>query len=147
MNEQQIRQIVKEELSTLFSKAFAEAKSVNAYVSQMQGKSTAGDLHSVISEILQEFGIPQHLKGYRFLREAIAMAHNDIEVLDKITKLLYPVIADHFKTTPSRVERGIRNAIEVAWDGDGIKARIDKPTNGHFIAMVADKLRTERLVS
>ena len=98
--------------------------------------------------------MPAHIKGYQYLREAIIMVVNDIEVINQITKSLYPQIAKRFKTTPSRVERAIRHAIEVAWGrgqqeavesifGYTISASKGKPTNSEFIAMIADKLRLE----
>ena len=98
--------------------------------------------------------MPAHIKGYQYLREAIIMVVNDIDVINQITKSLYPKIADKFTTTPSRVERAIRHAIEVAWGrgqqdvvenifGYTISAAKGKPTNSEFIAMIADKLRLE----
>jgi len=102
--------------------------------------------------------VPAHIKGYQYLREAITMVYNNIEILGAITKTLYPAIAEKFKTTPSRVERAIRHAIEVAWTrgniesishlfGYTINVAKSKPTNSEFIAMVADKLRIEHKVS
>ena len=99
-------------------------------------------------------GVPAHIKGYQYLREAIIMVVNDIEVINQITKSLYPQIAQKFGTTPSRVERAIRHAIEVAWGrgevdlmenifGYTVSAAKGKPTNSEFIAMIADKLRLE----
>lgn len=116
-----------------------------------------GDIHTVISGIIREIGIPAHIKGYRFLREAISMVCEDISTLSGITKTIYPTIADKFKTTPSRVERAMRHAIEVGWTrgnidtisqvfGYTVHTSKSKPTNGEFIAMVADKLRVERKV-
>lgn len=98
--------------------------------------------------------MPAHIKGYQYLREAIMMVVNDIEVINQITKQLYPDIAKRFNTTPSRVERAIRHAIEVAWGrgqtdvveaifGYTVSASKGKPTNSEFIAMIADKLRLE----
>jgi len=112
------------------------------------------NLEAEITNIIHEIGVPAHIKGYQYLREAISMVINDMELLSGITKELYPGIAQKFNTTPSRVERAIRHAIEVAWS----RGRIDtinklfgytihdekgKPTNGEFIAMVADKLRMQ----
>lgn len=120
------------------------------------GKSKNLDAH--ITSIIHEIGVPAHIKGYQYLREAITMVYNNIEILGSITKILYPDIAEKYKTTPSRVERAIRHAIEVAWTrgnldsisrlfGYTINISKSKPTNSEFIAMVADKLRIEHKVS
>ena len=116
------------------------------------------NLDANITSIIHEIGVPAHIKGYQYLREAITMVYNNIEILGAITKTLYPAIAEKFKTTPSRVERAIRHAIEVAWTrgniesishlfGYTINVAKSKPTNSEFIAMVADKLRIEHKVS
>lgn len=116
------------------------------------------DLEANITNIIHEIGVPAHIKGYMYLREAITMVYNDIELLGSITKVLYPDIAKKFNTTASRVERAIRHAIEVAWSRgniDSISALFGytvsiskaKPTNSEFIAMVADKLRLEHKAS
>ncbi|MDF2859240.1 MAG: chemotaxis protein CheY [Neobacillus sp.] len=116
------------------------------------------NLDANITTIIHEIGVPAHIKGYQYLREAITMVYNNIEILGAITKTLYPAIADKYKTTPSRVERAIRHAIEVAWTrgnidsishlfGYTINISKSKPTNSEFIAMVADKLRIEHKVS
>ncbi len=105
-----------------------------------------------VTAIMHELGIPAHIKGYRYLRDAIVMVVDRVDLLSKITKELYPTIADKHITTPSRVERAIRHAIEVAWDrgnmdfiqkvfGHTISQEKGKPTNSEFIAMVADRLR------
>ena len=107
-----------------------------------------------VTEVIHQIGVPAHIKGYQYLREAIMMAVEDMESVSAITKVLYPSIAKKFKTTSSRVERAIRHAIEVAWDrGDletlqsyfgytvsGVKG---KPTNSEFISMIADRLRLQ----
>ena len=111
-------------------------------------------LESAITEIIHEVGVPAHIKGYQYIREAIILAVNDMEVINSVTKQLYPTLAKKFKTTPSRVERAIRHAIEVAWArgqmdvnnkvfGNTISASKGKPTNSEFIAMISDKLRLE----
>ncbi|GIO28542.1 sporulation transcription factor Spo0A [Ornithinibacillus bavariensis] len=116
------------------------------------------DLEASITNIIHEIGVPAHIKGYMYLREAITMVYNDIELLGSITKVLYPDIAKKFNTTSSRVERAIRHAIEVAWSRgniDSISALFGytvsiskaKPTNSEFIAMVADRLRLEHKAS
>lgn len=110
-----------------------------------------------ITNIIHEIGVPAHIKGYMYLREAIIMVYNEVEILGSITKALYPRIAEKYNTTPSRVERAIRHAIEVAWSRgnvESIKAMFGytintakaKPTNSEFIAMIADRLRIERKV-
>ncbi|WP_106497192.1 sporulation transcription factor Spo0A [Lentibacillus sp. Marseille-P4043] len=116
------------------------------------------DLEASITNIIHEIGVPAHIKGYMYLREAITMVYNDIELLGSITKVLYPDIAKKYNTTASRVERAIRHAIEVAWSRgniDSISALFGytvsiskaKPTNSEFIAMVADRLRLEHKAS
>jgi two-component system response regulator (stage 0 sporulation protein A) len=111
-----------------------------------------------ITNIIHEIGVPAHIKGYHYLREAIGMVYKDVEILGSITKVLYPKIADKYNTTPSRVERAIRHAIEVAWGrgnvdsirnlfGNTVNVGKAKPTNSEFIAMVADKLRIEAKIS
>jgi len=110
------------------------------------------DLEMMISEIMHQVGVPAHIKGYQYLREAIILSIEDTEMISSVTKVLYPTVAKTFKTTPSRVERAIRHAIEVAWDrgdvdvlssyfGYTIQNQRGKPTNSEFIAMISDKLR------
>ena len=117
-------------------------------------KKSQENLEALVTNIIHEVGVPAHIKGYQYLREAIIMVVNDIDVINQITKQLYPEIAKKFSTTPSRVERAIRHAIEVAWGrgqadtvesifGYTISAAKGKPTNSEFIAMIADKLRLE----
>ncbi len=107
-----------------------------------------------ITEIMHQIGVPAHIKGYLYLREAIEMVINEIELLGAITKELYPLVAKKFNTTPSRVERAIRHAIEVSWErgntkainnifGHSVTTESGKPTNSQFIAKIADKLRLE----
>lgn len=116
------------------------------------------DLNEEITSILHEIGVPAHIKGYLYLREAITMVYNDINVLGAITKVLYPIIAKKFNTTSSRVERAIRHSIEVAWGRGNVDTIANifsytvsynksKPTNSEFIAMIADKLRLEHKVT
>jgi two-component system response regulator (stage 0 sporulation protein A) len=116
------------------------------------------NLDANITSIIHEIGVPAHIKGYLYLREAISMVYNDIELLGSITKVLYPDIAKKYNTTASRVERAIRHAIEVAWSrgnidsisslfGYTVSMTKAKPTNSEFIAMVADKLRLEHKAS
>lgn len=107
-----------------------------------------------VTNIIHEIGVPAHIKGYQYLRDGIIMVVNNIEVINQITKQLYPDLAKKYKTTPSRVERAIRHAIEVAWNrgqleavesifGYTVNSNKGKPTNSEFIAMIADKLRLD----
>ncbi|MBP1889770.1 two-component system response regulator (stage 0 sporulation protein A) [Clostridium moniliforme] len=116
------------------------------------------DLETEITSIIHEIGVPAHIKGYMYLREAITMVVNDMELLSAVTKELYPSIAKKYNTTASRVERAIRHAIEVAWGRGQIDAinklfgytihnDKGKPTNSEFIAIIADKLRLKNKVS
>ncbi len=108
----------------------------------------------LVTSIIHEIGVPAHIKGYHYLREAIILAVKDIEIINAITKILYPTVARKFSTTPSRVERAIRHAIETAWNrgdldtlnkffGYTVSNTKGKPTNSEFIAMIADKLHLE----
>lgn len=110
------------------------------------------DLEKDVTDMIHELGVPAHIKGYQYLREAIMMSVEDMDMLNSITKVLYPTIAKKFQTTPSRVERAIRHAIEVAWSrgrmetldalfGYTINTGKGKPTNSEFIALIADKIR------
>ena len=112
------------------------------------------DLEAEVTNMIHEIGVPAHIKGYQYLREAIIMSVEDTTVLSSITKILYPGIAKTFSTTPSRVERAIRHAIEVAWSrgkmetldglfGYTINTGKGKPTNSEFIALIADKIRLQ----
>ena len=111
-------------------------------------------IESMVTSIIHEIGVPAHIKGYQYLREAIIIAVNDMDVINAITKVLYPQVAKTFQTTPSRVERAIRHAIEVAWDrgdldtlqrffGYTVSNIKGKPTNSEFIALIADKLQLQ----
>ena len=108
-------------------------------------------LKNIVTSVIHEIGVPAHIKGYQYLREAIIITVNDMEVINAVTKVLYPAVAKRFGTTPSRVERAIRHAIEVAWDrgdletlqkyfGYTVSNAKGKPTNSEFIAMIADRL-------
>ena len=112
------------------------------------------NLERDVTDMIHEIGVPAHIKGYQYLREAIMMSVEDIEMLNSITKILYPTIAKKYQTTPSRVERAIRHAIEVAWSrgrmetldalfGYTINTGKGKPTNSEFIALIADKIRLQ----
>lgn len=116
------------------------------------------DLNVVITDILHQIGVPAHIKGYQFVREAIRLSVENPEMLNSVTKVLYPTVAKSYKSTSSRVERAIRHAIEVAWDrgdvdvlnsyfGYTIQSQRGKPTNSEFVAMISDKIRLKRHVS
>lgn len=116
------------------------------------------DVEVIVSEIMHQIGVPAHIKGYVYLREAIVVTVKNSEMMGSVTKLLYPYVAKKFKTTSSRVERAIRHAIEVAWDrgdvdvlssyfGYTIQSSRGKPTNSEFIAMISDRLRLQMRVS
>ena len=113
------------------------------------------ELKNMVTSIIHEIGVPAHIKGYQYLREAIMIAVDDMDVINAVTKVLYPEVAKRFSTTPSRVERAIRHAIEVAWDrgdletlqkffGYTVSNAKGKPTNSEFIAMIADRLVLEQ---
>lgn len=115
---------------------------------------TEDNIEFEISNIMRDIGVPAHIKGYQYLRTAIMLCIEDCEMLSSVTKILYPTVAKKFSTTPSRVERAIRHAIEVAWDrgdvevlssyfGYTIQAQRGKPTNSEFIAMISDKLKLQ----
>ena len=131
----------------------AEVRKVNAYEKAEEAKER--NLEADVTDIIHEIGVPAHIKGYQYLRDAIVMSVNDMDMLNSITKILYPTIAKKYQTTSSRVERAIRHAIEVAWN----RGRVDalnqmfgcrvvypdaRPTNGEFIALIADRLSMER---
>jgi len=113
------------------------------------------DLEARVTAIIHEIGVPAHIKGYQYLREAILISVSDMDVINAVTKVLYPEVAHRFGTTASRVERAIRHAIEVAWDrgdldilqkyfGYTVNSAKGKPTNSEFIAMIADRLSLQR---
>ncbi|MBR6784824.1 MAG: sporulation transcription factor Spo0A [Clostridia bacterium] len=117
-------------------------------------KNGVKDLEVVVSQIMHQIGVPAHIRGYQYLREAILLSVSDSEMISSVTKILYPTVAKTFKTTPSRVERAIRHAIEVAWDrgdvevlssyfGYTIQNERGKPTNSEFIAMISDNLKLQ----
>lgn len=129
-----------------------DLRRINAY----EDKNTyfERNLETDVTNIIHEIGVPAHIKGYQYLRDAIILSVNDMEMLNSITKILYPTIAKKHQTTPSRVERAIRHAIEVAWSrgkmdtidelfGYTVSTGKGKPTNSEFIALIADKMRLE----
>ena len=112
----------------------------------------APGLEEMVTSIIHEVGVPAHIKGYQYVREAIMITVENMEVINSVTKILYPEVAKRFHTTPSRVERAIRHAIEVAWDrgdletlqrffGYTVSNAKGKPTNSEFIAMISDRIR------
>ena len=147
----------------MFSTQDVETKrrSVSTQVVQREAAATSRgpiDFETEITSIIHEIGVPAHIKGYMYLREAITMVVNDMELLSAVTKELYPSIAKKYNTTASRVERAIRHAIEVAWGRGQVDAinklfgytvhnEKGKPTNSEFIAIIADKLRLKNKVS
>ena len=147
----------------MFSTQDVETKrrSVSTQVVQREAAATSRgpiDLETEITSIIHEIGVPAHIKGYMYLREAITMVVNDMELLSAVTKELYPSIAKKYNTTALRVERAIRHAIEVAWGRGQVDAinklfgytvhnEKGKPTNSEFIAIIADKLRLKNKVS
>lgn len=133
------------------------SKNALPYQGMLVSKSEL-NLESVVTEVLHEIGVPAHIKGYQYLREAIIMTIKDMDTINSVTKILYPEVARKFDTTPSRVERAIRHAIEVAWDrgdletlqkffGYTVSNVKGKPTNSEFIAMIADCLSLRRKVA
>ena len=130
-----------------------ETKLVDAY-EKVKESNPEKDLESEITTIIHEIGIPAHIKGYQYLRDAIMMSVQDMDMLNSVTKVLYPGIAKKYQTTASRVERAIRHAIEVAWSrgkmdtidemfGYTVSNYKGKPTNSEFIALVTDRIRLE----
>lgn len=133
------------------------SQAVNLRHEDASGKSASSqtlDLEMLVTDVIHQIGVPAHIKGYHYLREAIILSIEDSEMINSVTKLLYPTIAKRFKTTSSRVERAIRHGIEVAWDrgdvdtlnsyfGFTIHNGRGKPTNSEFIAMIADRLKLQ----
>ncbi len=132
-------------------------RQLSAGVDPQHTELTPGEenLELRVTSIIHEIGVPAHIKGYQYLREAIRLTVEDMDVINAVTKVLYPTVARKFGTTPSRVERAIRHAIEVAWDrgdletlqkyfGYTVSNAKGKPTNSEFIAMIADRLQLQR---
>ncbi|MCL2566049.1 MAG: sporulation transcription factor Spo0A [Defluviitaleaceae bacterium] len=147
-------ELLAKRIRQLMSKKSSGGQAKGNFVVKSGGLSNPYSLEARVTNMLHEIGVPAHIRGYHFIREAIIMSVNDIEVLNYITKELYPSIAKKCNTTPSRVERAIRHAIEVAWNrgkvdaidslfGYTISTHKGKPTNSEFIALIADKLRLE----
>ncbi len=137
---------------TVLTQRIGQLCNWSASVEQAQAANSGENLLIQVSEIMHQLGVPAHIKGYQYLREAILLTIENSDMMSSVTKVLYPSVARKFKTTPSRVERAIRHAIEVAWDrgdvdvlsayfGYTIQTSRGKPTNSEFIAMISDKLR------
>jgi two-component system response regulator (stage 0 sporulation protein A) len=140
---------VVERVRLLLTQSWAGGENIQAAMPSSQS------LESVVTSIIHEIGVPAHIKGYQYLREAIIMTVEDMDVINAVTKVLYPEVSKKFGTTASRVERAIRHAIEVAWDrgdletlqkyfGYTVSNAKGKPTNSEFIAMIADRLQLQR---
>ena len=132
----------------------APAKGQEQFQDPIAARARSASVETEVTNLIHEVGVPAHIKGYQYLRESILMAIEDMDILNAITKQLYPAIAKKFDTTPSRVERAIRHAIEVAWSRGkmdtleqlfsySISMGKGKPTNSEFIALIADRMRLE----
>lgn len=142
-----------QDIATRIRQASKSSPSSVSVISAHSGSLiTENNLESVITDIIHDIGVPAHIKGYNYLRDAITLCIKDDEFINSITKLLYPTVAKNFSTTSSRVERAIRHAIEVAWNrgreevltdifGYTIDTNKGKPTNGEFIAMISDSIK------
>ncbi len=129
-----------------------ESRSGRASASARAAEKGEADIETQVTQIIHQIGVPAHIKGYQYLRTAILLTIDDSDIINSVTKVLYPSVAKKYSTTTSRVERAIRHAIEVAWDrgdvdtlnsyfGYTIQNNRGKPTNSEFIAMIADNLR------
>ncbi|MDR0446940.1 MAG: sporulation transcription factor Spo0A [Oscillospiraceae bacterium] len=144
------------DVAALFSRVrqLAGASRPTSEARELRAPARAAEkpIEATVTEVIHEIGVPAHIKGYQYVREAIILAIEDMEIINSVTKILYPTVARKFHTTPSRVERAIRHAIEVAWDRGDIETLQKffgytvsnikgKPTNSEFIAMIADRLK------
>ncbi|MGN0575805.1 MAG: sporulation transcription factor Spo0A [Ruminococcus sp.] len=148
------RQVMENGASRFLLKPYSADDLVSAISSSLGDKASSysDDMEIVITDIIHQLGVPAHIKGYHYLRTAILYSIEDKNLLDSVTKLLYPTVAQIYDTTSSRVERAIRHAIEIAWDrgnvdtlnsffGYTVDTGKGKPTNSEFIALITDKLR------
>ena len=148
------RQVIENGAAKFLLKPYDADDLVGAISSALgdRANSLSDDMEIVITDIIHQLGVPAHIKGYHYLRTAILYSIEDKELLDSVTKLLYPTVAGIYDTTSSRVERAIRHAIEIAWDrgnvdtlnsffGYTVDTSKGKPTNSEFIALITDKLR------
>jgi two-component system response regulator (stage 0 sporulation protein A) len=142
------------DLSVLCDRIQNLANKLQYQNTSVKDQMQAQNLEVIVTDVIHQIGVPAHIKGYHYLREAILLSIEDSEMINSVTKLLYPTIAKKFKTTSSRVERAIRHGIEVAWDrgdvdvlnsyfGFTIHNGRGKPTNSEFIAMIADRLKLQ----
>ena len=138
-----------------FNTICTRIRQLTTFESMEEDKIRSHSLETLVTSIIHEVGVPAHIKGYQYLREAILIAVDDMEVINAVTKVLYPEVAKRFGTTASRVERAIRHAIEVAWDrgdletlqkyfGYTVSNVKGKPTNSEFIALIADRLQLQQ---
>ena len=138
-----------------FSTICTRIRQLTTFDTMEEDRNRSHSLETLVTSIIHEVGVPAHIKGYQYLREAILIAVDDMEVINAVTKVLYPEVAKRFGTTASRVERAIRHAIEVAWDrgdletlqkyfGYTVSNAKGKPTNSEFIAMIADRLQLQQ---
>lgn len=132
--------------------------SIKAFGKHLVTKEKGPDIETQVTKVIHQIGVPAHIKGYQYLRTAIMLTIEDTDIINSVTKILYPSVAKKYSTTSSRVERAIRHAIEVAWDrgdietlnsyfGYTIQNNRGKPTNSEFIAMIADNLRLQNKLS
>lgn len=140
------------ELKTLYERIVSLSKMVFTEGIKIEKENEEQDMEIIVTDIIHQIGVPAHIKGYHYLREAILLSIYDTEMLESVTKVLYPTVAKKFSTTSSRVERAIRHAIEIAWDrgdldtlnsffGYTVNTGKGKPTNSEFIALITDKIR------
>ena len=160
-SEEMVQELLDEGFAYYFVKPFDESVLAARVLKAASGQEkhllhTSVDSDELtVTEILHQIGVPAHIKGYQYVREAIVIAVQDMDVINAVTKVLYPEVARRYSTTPSRVERAVRHAIEVAWDrgdletlqhyfGYTVSNTKGKPTNSEFIAMIADRMRLDK---
>lgn len=148
-------------VSIFISKPYQESGIVENLLQLAESRAGQGrmpGLEEMVTSIIHEVGVPAHIKGYQYVREAIMITVENMEVINSVTKVLYPEVAKRYNTTPSRVERAIRHAIEVAWDrgdletlqkffGYTVNGAKGKPTNSEFIAMISDRIRLKMKIT
>ena len=145
-------------LADRIKSVYNRVKNQDAVPARSVLRSLDNDIEAQVTSVIHQIGVPAHIKGYQYLRTAIIMAINDTEIINYVTKMLYPSVAKKYQTTSSRVERAIRHAIEVAWDrgdidtlnayfGYTVQNNRGKPTNSEFIAMISDNLRLKNKLS
>jgi two-component system response regulator (stage 0 sporulation protein A) len=149
------RKLIREEITSVVSEELGATQTlIEAPQSVEEPVSAEADLFNYVTNMMRELGIPAHILGHGYIREAVISSHHDPELLGSITKKMYPTLASRFNTTPNRVERAIRHAIELTCTrsnmegvkrmfGNTINGNLGKPTNSHFIATFVDRLRVE----